>query len=71
MDNQRLIIWSFFGFMCFLTYQAWVLDGAQDEAYTQRPAQIQNNIIENNIEQSSIILDQAPSIQDTFSGSDE
>ena len=31
MDNQRLIIWSFFGFMCILTYQAWNLDSTQNE----------------------------------------
>ena len=26
MDNQRLIIWALFSFMCILTYQAWNLD---------------------------------------------
>jgi len=26
MDNQRLLTWSFFGFMVFLTWQAWVED---------------------------------------------
>ena len=26
MDNQRLIIWTLFSFMCILTYQAWNLD---------------------------------------------
>lgn len=71
MDNQRLIIWSFFGFMCFLTYQAWVLDNTQDAIYTERPTQSQNNIRENNIDQSVIIVDQAPSIEDTFSDTEE
>jgi len=71
MDNQRLIIWSFFGFMCFLTYQAWMLDGAQNEIYTQRPTQSQNNIIENNLDQSAMIVDQAPRIRDTFSDIDQ
>ncbi len=71
MDNQRLIIWSFFGFMCFLTYQAWMLDGAQNEIYTQRPTQSQNNIIDNNLDQSAMIVDQAPRIRDTFSDIDQ
>jgi len=71
MDNQRLIIWSFFGFMCFLTYQAWMLDGAQNEIYTQRPTQSQNNIIENNLDQSAMIVDEAPRIRDTFSDIDQ
>ncbi len=26
MDNQRLLIWAFFGMMVWLTYQAWVQD---------------------------------------------
>ena len=26
MDNQRLLVWSFFGFMLFLTWQAWMED---------------------------------------------
>ena len=26
MDNQRLLIWAFFGLMLWLTYQAWVQD---------------------------------------------
>ena len=26
MDNQRLLIWSFFGVMVFLTWQAWLQD---------------------------------------------
>jgi len=33
MDNQRLLIWSFFGVMLFLTWQAWLED------YGQRPQQ--------------------------------
>ena len=28
MDNQRLLIWSFFGVMVFLTWQAWLEDTA-------------------------------------------
>ena len=26
MDNQRLLVWAFFGFMLFLTWQAWLED---------------------------------------------
>lgn len=26
MDNQRLLIWAFFGLMAWITYQTWVLD---------------------------------------------
>ena len=26
MDNQRLLIWAFFGMMAWLTYQAWMQD---------------------------------------------
>ncbi len=67
MDNQRLIIWSLFGFMCFLTYQAWVLDATRDEIYTEQPTQSQKNIVENNIGQNPIVVEQAPSLRDTFS----
>ena len=28
MDNQRLLIWSFFGLLCWLTYQTWLQDYA-------------------------------------------
>jgi len=28
MDNQRLLIWAFFGMMAWLTYQAWMQDNA-------------------------------------------
>ena len=36
MDNQRLIIWSFFGFMCILTYQAWTIDSTQNEIVVEQ-----------------------------------
>ena len=36
MDNQRLIIWSFFGFMCILTYQAWTIDSTQNEILVEQ-----------------------------------
>ena len=36
MDNQRLIIWSFFGFMCILTYQAWTIDSTQNEIIVEQ-----------------------------------
>ena len=26
MDNQRLLVWAFFGMMAWLTYQAWMQD---------------------------------------------
>ena len=28
MDNQRLLIWAFFGLMAWMTYQAWLRDNA-------------------------------------------
>lgn len=28
MDNQRLLIWAFFGLMAWITYQAWLQDNA-------------------------------------------
>ena len=28
MDNQRLLIWAFFGLMGWITYQTWVQDYA-------------------------------------------
>ena len=34
MDNQRLLIWGFFGLLVWVTYQTWVQD------YTPRPAAI-------------------------------
>ena len=40
MDNQRLIIWSFFGFMCILTYQAWNLDSTQNEVVIESAREV-------------------------------
>jgi len=34
MDNQRLLIWAFFGMMAWLTYQAWTID------YGPKPAEV-------------------------------
>ena len=35
MDNQRLLIWAFFGLMVFMTWQAWIEDyGSQPSAPT-------------------------------------
>jgi len=34
MDNQRLMIWAFFGLMAWITYQTWVQD------YAPRPAAV-------------------------------
>ena len=42
MDNQRLLIWAFFGLMAWMTYQAWVQDHAprtQPAAQAGAPAQ--------------------------------
>ena len=40
MDNQRLLIWAFFGLMAFWTYEAWVRDyGPQPAAVSQPPAE--------------------------------
>lgn len=43
MDNSRLLIWSFFGFMVFLTWQAWVEDyrtpAPTETAPVQAPAE--------------------------------
>ena len=35
MDNQRLLIWAFFGLMAWITYQTWVQD------YAPRPTPVQ------------------------------
>ena len=49
MDNQRLLIWSFFGLLCWLTYQTWLQDYApplkNNEMVTNQPEEIfsQNN----------------------------
>jgi YidC/Oxa1 family membrane protein insertase len=32
MDNQRLLIWAFFGLMAWMTYQAWMQDYAPEPA---------------------------------------
>jgi len=38
MDNQRLLIWAFFGVMVWMTYQAWVQDyGPRPPAVTEAP----------------------------------
>ena len=37
MDNQRLLIWSFFGVMVFLTWQAWLQDYGPQPAPTAAP----------------------------------
>ncbi|MDH3491734.1 MAG: membrane protein insertase YidC [Gammaproteobacteria bacterium] len=41
MDNQRLLIWAFFGLMAWMTYQTWVQDYGQKPApmVTQQPVQ--------------------------------
>ena len=44
MDNQRLLIWAFFGLMAWMTYQAWVQDYGPKPApavteQTAQPAQ--------------------------------
>jgi len=40
MDNQRLLIWAFFGLMAWFTYQAWIQDYAPPAtAETAQPAQ--------------------------------
>ena len=26
MDNQRLLVWAFFGLMAWITYQTWMQD---------------------------------------------
>ncbi len=40
MDNQRLLIWAFFGLMAWITYQTWVQDYAPKPAIPsgERPA---------------------------------
>ena len=43
MDNQRLLIWAFFGLMAWMTYQAWIQDYGPKPApisdqQTQQPA---------------------------------
>ena len=35
MDNQRLLIWAFFGLMAWMTYQTWVADYAPKPEPTQ------------------------------------
>jgi YidC/Oxa1 family membrane protein insertase len=35
MDNQRLLIWAFFGLMAWMTYQTWVMDYAPKPEPTQ------------------------------------
>ena len=46
MDNQRLIIWSFFGFMCILTYQAWNLDLVQNGLEDNRGREVNERSFE-------------------------
>lgn len=38
MDNQRLLIWSLFGVMLFLTWQAWIEDYATPARPAETPA---------------------------------
>ena len=44
MDNQRLLIWSFFGLLCWLTYQTWLQDYApqpkNNEMVSNQPEEI-------------------------------
>jgi len=44
MDNQRLLIWAFFGLMAWITYQTWVQDYAPKPAAptAEQPAQAVN-----------------------------
>ncbi|MGB5491345.1 MAG: membrane protein insertase YidC [Woeseiaceae bacterium] len=40
MDNQRLLIWAFFGLMAWMTYQAWMQDyGPKPTPVTEQPSQ--------------------------------
>jgi len=41
MDNQRLIIWGTFGFLLWMTYQAWVEDYAPPPAEQGQPTAVQ------------------------------
>ena len=38
MDNQRLLVWGFFGFLLFLTWQTWLQENAQAPT-SQQPVQ--------------------------------
>ncbi|MBU2676478.1 MAG: membrane protein insertase YidC [Gammaproteobacteria bacterium] len=51
MDNQRLLIWAFFGLMAWITYQTWVQD------YGPKPAPIAT-------EQGELLPESAPDIDD-------
>ena len=42
MDNQRLLVWAFFGFMLFLTWQAWLEDYGP-EPQPPAPARVSNS----------------------------
>ena len=35
MDNQRLLIWAFFGFMLFITWQTWLEDYGPQQSTTE------------------------------------
>ncbi len=51
MDNQRLLIWSFFGLLCWLTYQTWLQDHAPSPVnnVSTDSVQYEQDINENNL----------------------
>jgi len=60
MDNQRLLIWAFFGLMVWITYQTWVQD------YGPKPAPIAAVPAEEIVEPGAVpgIVDDLPEISE-------
>jgi len=44
MDNQRLLIWAFFGLIGWITYQTWIQDYAQQPVATVSQAVLQSEL---------------------------
>jgi YidC/Oxa1 family membrane protein insertase len=44
MDNQRLLIWAFFGLIGWITYQTWIQDYAQQPVATTSQAVLQSEL---------------------------
>ncbi len=60
MDNQRLLIWAFFGLMGWITYQTWIQDHAPQPvaitaAQVEQPVETELSPAENELPELSVL----------------
>lgn len=70
MDNQRLLIWGIFAFLCWITYQTWLQDFAPPAAPAPVAAQTTPAIVNGDDELPAISNNADDAINATISASD-